>query len=85
MRWSPEQISGWLRVDLNKDTSALSKRVKSEFDEVEQYLWEVYQREPVPTGSAGLRHGPWYGAGDSGHEVIQLERLWRQQCSAGAW
>jgi len=40
-------------VDLNKDTSALSKRVKSEFDEVEQYLWEVYQREPVKKDGSG--------------------------------
>jgi hypothetical protein len=40
-------------VDLNKDTSALSKRVKSEFDEVEQYLWEVYQREPMKKDGSG--------------------------------
>lgn len=40
-------------VDLNKDTSALSKHVKSEFDEVEQYLWEVYQREPVKKDGSG--------------------------------
>jgi hypothetical protein len=40
-------------VDLNKDTSALSKRVQSEFDEVEQYLWEVYQREPVKKDGSG--------------------------------
>jgi hypothetical protein len=40
-------------VDLNKDTSALSKRVQSEFDEVEQYLWKVYQREPVKKDGSG--------------------------------
>ena len=38
---------------LAKDTSALSKRVKPEFDEVEQYLWEVYQREPVKKDGSG--------------------------------
>ena len=40
-------------VDLNKDTSALSKHVKSEFDEVEQYLWEVYQSEPMKKDGSG--------------------------------
>jgi hypothetical protein len=40
-------------VELNKDTSALSKRVKPDFDEVEQYLWEVYQRQPVKKDGSG--------------------------------
>jgi len=40
-------------VALDRARPAPSKRGGSEFDEVEQYLWEVYQREPVKKDGSG--------------------------------
>jgi hypothetical protein len=40
-------------IDIGKPAPPPAKLEKSEFDEVEQYLWEVYQRSPIKKDGAG--------------------------------
>src|SRR5262249_31040281 len=40
-------------IELSKPAPLITKPVKPEFDEVEDYLWEVYQRSPTKKDGSG--------------------------------